>query len=846
MDRFKRFFDFAPYFVFFVFLLLSVFLYELSVRSLEREIANTFRITADELSNSVESRMKMYEQILRSGEGLFQANGDKVTRRMWHDYNEKLALDENFTGILAIGFTEIVEKEDAEAHILRMRKTGLKDYAIKPSADRDRMAVVTIMYPETEENLRVLGFDLSSEPVRAALFKYAEESMDTGISGKMILKQEIDENSAPAGILMARPMFRDGKLYGFIAAPFRVNSLMYGIFGNNLNGLSLDIYDIEAKEENLMFSTENRDESSIYRLDIPMDMYGRVWILRYTARPEFLAQFDHNKPLIILLGGLLTGILFAMLTFILLKTRKKAYEIAEHMSRKFLESEDRYRRTYEQVAVGIVMTTLDGNIMKTNSFFKEITRYGEEELDNLCFCEMFEESCSDELQGILEKLTKRRIDSYYTEKQITLKNGSKLWTGITVSAFFDSNEMPIYLLIVVEDISKRKKAEEAIVSLSMRQAAILDNSLVAIIQLRGDVIEWVNSAYETMFGYSAEEVIGQTTLVMSETEQKHKNLVKNIMEAESYKKHGVVRTQAQFLRKDGRLIWADISGKLIDNSSVRASIWVLNDITDRIRAEQMLKNLNAGLETKVSDEISRRVEQERLLMHQSRLAAMGEMIGAIAHQWRQPLNILSLMIQNVSEDFLDRSLTDTGMKEFSEHSLKQLHYMSDTIDDFRNFFRSDNDCDVFSPYTQVENVQKLLHSQLESKNIVLNIAERGQGLVSGVANEFAQVVLNLINNSKDAFLEQKTQNPRIDIEIDSINGHLEIIIKDNGGGIPAEIAEKIFDPYFTTKGPDKGTGIGLYMSKIIIHDHFGGRLSFRNTDDGCEFVITLPKTADIL
>jgi signal transduction histidine kinase len=185
------------------------------------------------------------------------------------------------------------------------------------------------------------------------------------------------------------------------------------------------------------------------------------------------------------------------------------------------------------------------------------------------------------------------------------------------------------------------------------------------------------------------------------------------------------------------------------------------------------------------------------------------MIGAVAHQWRQPLNVVSTSIQNLKYDFKDGHLNDEKfIKEFIEQNKKTIKFMSKTIDDFRNFFRIDKEKKDFNIRDITQSVIDMQSSQLELYNITLNIT--GDDFIcNGLESEYQQVILNLINNAKDALIENNIDNPTINIKLENE----KIYIEDNAGGIPLNIINRIFEPYFTTKEQGKGTGMGLYMSK---------------------------------
>jgi signal transduction histidine kinase len=263
-----------------------------------------------------------------------------------------------------------------------------------------------------------------------------------------------------------------------------------------------------------------------------------------------------------------------------------------------------------------------------------------------------------------------------------------------------------------------------------------------------------------------------------------------------------------------------------------------------IKRTHELAELNQDLDKRIKDEVAQRQKQEALLIHQSRLAAMGEMIGAIAHQWRQPLNALGLVQQNLQLCYQIGKLDDEFMNQSMKKSNRLIQKMSSTIDDFRNFFKPNKRAELFNVKFIIQSMADFLEAQLKSNNInlIINCADDMQ--IKGFQGEFSQVILNLLNNAKDILIEHQVDQPTINIEVTSnANGNIKIIIKDNGGGIPDAIIEKIYDPYFTTKEEGKGTGIGLYMSKIIVENNMLGTLHAFNDAEGANFIIELHNNA---
>jgi len=260
-------------------------------------------------------------------------------------------------------------------------------------------------------------------------------------------------------------------------------------------------------------------------------------------------------------------------------------------------------------------------------------------------------------------------------------------------------------------------------------------------------------------------------------------------------------------------------------------------VADRTRE---LEELNRTLDQRVRDEVSKRKEQEQLLIHQSRLAAMGEMIGAIAHQWRQPLNALSLVLQNIQMQFRTGQLTDESMRTLQDKAQQLIQRMSLTIDEFRNFFKPGKHAEAFNLQHAIQAAAEILEGMFKNHNIELAIDCPADIKLYGVPGEFSQVILNLLGNARDAVLAAKQPHPKIIIRASSDKDQVRIDVEDNGTGFDPNTRHKIFEPYFTTKAEGKGTGIGLYMSKTIVENNMHGNLEAINLAQGACLRITLP------
>ncbi len=231
--------------------------------------------------------------------------------------------------------------------------------------------------------------------------------------------------------------------------------------------------------------------------------------------------------------------------------------------------------------------------------------------------------------------------------------------------------------------------------------------------------------------------------------------------------------------------------------------------------------------------------KDKLIISQSRHAAMGEMISMIAHQWRQPITAISMIANNILLDIELEEVSNEDFEAYSKSILVQTTHLSHTIDDFRNFFKQDKDISEENVNDIITNVLNIIGNTLENNSIKLINNSTSKSKIKVYARELGQVIINIINNSKDVLIERDIKNRVIKIDISDGNGYVDISISDNGKGINEEIIDRIFEPYFTTKDKN-GTGLGLYMSKMIVEEHLNGALIVENIKDGVHFLIKLP------
>jgi signal transduction histidine kinase len=254
--------------------------------------------------------------------------------------------------------------------------------------------------------------------------------------------------------------------------------------------------------------------------------------------------------------------------------------------------------------------------------------------------------------------------------------------------------------------------------------------------------------------------------------------------------------------------------------------------------------LNQSLEGRVREAVVQLRAKDQILIAQSRLAAMGEMIGNIAHQWRQPLNALSMVMVNLRDAHDYNELDRERMERYLTQADALIQNMSTTITDFRDFFRPDKERTRFSALEQMQATVELVQASFDNKAIALEIEAPEDLSFRGLPNEFSQVLLNPLGNAKDAILETGRPQGRITLRLEAEDGFGCLRVCDTGGGIPEAIMDRIFEPYFSTREAGTGIGIGLYMSRQVIEQSMNGQLTARNVSGGAEFTVRVPLAGD--
>jgi PAS domain S-box-containing protein len=400
--------------------------------------------------------------------------------------------------------------------------------------------------------------------------------------------------------------------------------------------------------------------------------------------------------------------------------------------------------------------------------------------------------------------------------------------------FIKKDGTKLDIILSIQEITRNKKSLKMINATNVTDLNKQRNYLNAIIESNNSAIIAINSQNKILtFNKKAEEIFGfdkkdmiNTSNILQIIPPKYKEL--HTKAFDSYIQTGISKGvlysahELEGIKKDGTIFPINISFGVDKSNQI-----VIANIVD----------------------ITQQKDKEKVFQQQARLAQMGEMISMIAHQWRQPLGSISSAVMSIQTK-LEVGKFDLSIEEdrdkFIKYSNKKysninnyVQFLSTTIDDFRNFFKPDKDKEKVALEIPINKALQIVKVSLENKGIEIITNFESTEETEIYQNEVMQVVLNILKNAEDNFVEKETSNPKIYISTASKDNEYTITVLDNGGGIPSSVLPKIFDPYFSTKNEKNGTGLGLYMSKTMIEEHHNGDMSVRNVDDGAEFKITL-------
>lgn len=772
---------------------------------------------------TLQNRLQQYENILRGGVGFFQAS-DIVTRNDWYRFIKSIDLKQYYPGIQGMGYSMVIPPDKLSIIEDKIHREGYSSFEVKPKGLREYYTAILYLEPLDRRNQAAIGYDMFSEPVRHEAMERARDSGKAALSGKVTLVQEIDKD-VQAGVLMYLPYYaeemdidtiekRRRALLGYVYAPFRMGDLINANFTHQ-KIMQIEIYDGERKgKEHLLYKSPNASNYlSEHYVQRTVSVGGRIWHIHYSSSADFDTHNSSRYPILFAIIGL---ILYFMMMHIIVELLKKR-SLLKLKSKEIETNRAWLDMLLKSSADGIHILDMKGKMITYSPSFLQMLGYTDADAESLSVFDWEAKISPETVRDMMETVS---IKPMTFETLFRRKDGSIFDVEVTARAIIDEEKK--YLYASARDISERKAVEK-------------------VLKETREKLEESEAFYRTVFGSIEESIVilNENRIVdCNDVALKLFDTTKEVFVGQS-----IFDTAYEIECQDYPLhhhITVAYSGEFI---STRCTLR-LHENPHMVKiVEFSFSRFGTNEENKlvmISRDITRKVEEEKLLTMHGRQAQMGEMISMIAHQWRQPLAIINAI---TSQMRLKAMISESNDTEYIENLVKieqQSSHLSQTISDYRDFFRPDKPKEHFNVVSLIDHALNLIDHTLKNHSIHIETSHLNNLMLYTYRNEVLQVLLVLLKNSLDAFVENKIIGGDITIGVQAEDEYCVISIRDNAGGIPKEVMHKLFSPYFTTKNDGFGTGLGLYMSRIIIQDHCDGLIEASTEGSSTTFTIKLP------
>jgi PAS domain S-box-containing protein len=590
-------------------------------------------------------------------------------------------------------------------------------------------------------------------------------------------------------------------------------------------------YSDKFKSHSYLYKKYNFLVSTFYNNEIvETQIKDTIAKIKKDSRNLFLKIFSYI---------LISATLLILLTYLFINFIKKIItEYNDELENKTV-SLIHWKKRFELAIIASNDGLWDIDFKSQKIYFSDkwLDMFGYEKDEVLTFSDWFNLIHNEDkinVEKLFDKIFAKVDDTFICEYRLKTKNEGFKWVLARGKSFLDENNELDRMLMMSMDIDKNKRMKKELLDIEL----LVEDGKIVIFKLINNEnlsVQYISNSIQT-FGFSKNMFEKENMKFMDLI---HKQDIANVQVAinAAVKKDLPNFTfTCRMINAANEIRWISSRVILIKNHTGQVSHFYgyLNDITKIKLSEEELK-------LKVEEELSKNREKDRILIQQNKLAAMGEMLGNIAHQWRQPLNNVSLILQFLRDNYKNKDVSEEKLDKFMNKANKHIEYMSETIDDFRNFYKPSKTQNKFFVNECIDTLLYMVRNQYESDNIKIDF-EYEKIEITNYENELKQALLNILNNAKDALLSKKNiENfyAFINISLYKNEEKLKLEISNNGGNIDEKILYKIFEPYFTTKFETQGTGIGLYMTKSIIETNMKGKIEVQNISDGVKFTITL-------
>ena len=816
----------------------------------QREVHAYFDYRSRDAVARIEARLRHYEQALLATRGLFQAR-EAVSQSAFAPFVASLEVAKCYPGIQGIGFSLRVPPAELDRHLVQLRRQGFPDYHIRPAGKRAVYTSIIYLEPFKERNLRAFGFDMFSEPVRQEAMGRATDLGEPALSGKVQLVQETDED-LQAGVLLYLPVYLNGRaaqtvedrrrhLLGWVYAPFRMNDFMRGVLGEGEHDLDLELFDGPvASAETKLFDRDPAHpigSSTLPQARQTLSFGGHAWTVTTQATPTFMARHGQDTPTRALGLGILVSLLLGLMTFVLARHLAKIRSHNATLEQKIQERtqalgerERHFRIVADYTYDWELWEDPGGAILYCSPSCERITGYGPD-------------AFTADL-GLLERLLhpedrpawqahRAQVHAVASTREAALTNGGELdfrlfrpdgeirWIGHVCHPLHDAAGHFLGHRISNRDITERKQAENALRTSEESLATTLHSIGDAVVATNiAGLITRMNPSAERLTGWPMADALDRPLTEIFRTIHAQTR-VPSLDPLQTVLAQGEVAGLAEhtlLLARDGQEYRIDESAAPIHDASgqIIGMVLVFSDVTELYRAEKDKAEIQAQLQ------------------QSQKLESLGTLAGGVAHDMN---NVLGAIL-GLASAHLSTQTPGSPLHQALGTICKAAVRGGETVKSLLSFARQHPAESHRLDVNVILKEQVSLLARTTLAKVRLNLDLEGElRPIQGDASALTHAFMNLCVNAVDAMPENGTltlQTRNVD------NAWIEVVVEDNGTGMPKGVLEKAMDPFFTTKETGKGTGLGLSMVFSTVKAHRGQLAIESELDKGTRVVLRFP------
>lgn len=843
----------APYLVLALMLAASVWLWRFWANHETTRVRADFDEYCERISEDIAERLNAYKMILQGGAGTF-ISSEEVTREEWGAYYEYRQVRTLYPGIQGLGFAEAIAQDELARHVERIRAEGFPEYTVRPEGERANYTPVVFLEPFDAIHRPVLGYDMSSEPVRRATMERARDTASPAMTGRLQLVIEDAYEEVQPGCILYVPVFAGGvppasvearraALRGYAYGIFRVKDLMRGIFPEAPERVAFELYDgATVAPEALLFASSELDgglgkeQRARFTSHSPLELYGHTWSLTFYSTPQFEAAEAHHLPWIILAAGIAVSIL----VFLLMRSQQnlaaKAEALAERLTVDLRKTSETLRATLYSIGDAVISTDTEGHVASMNPVAESLTGWSEQEATGQPLGTVFrivnEHTGRPVESPVRQVLEEGLIVSLANHTLLLARDGRKIPIADSGAPMRNAAGEITGVVLVFRDQTEERKARLALEEKTQKLQLVFDNmfDLVSVADLEGN-LKFVSASHKIL-NDDLDSLIGRNVLEFVHPEDLPG--ISSVFRDSPAKGDDTQKAEYRYRCADGSYLWFETVNRTIRDEEGNPSemLFSTRDVTERKQAEadrsarreaEQANRAKSIFLSSMSHEIRTPLNSvlgfTQILERDASLTPrQSDMIHTIARSGRHLLNLIN--------DILDMAKIESGRLE-----LKPADFcLHDLLDDLEMMFRS---------RAQAKQLQ-LLVEQHDSVPRYVNADEA----------KLRQVLINLTGN---AVKFTKTGGVALRIRADAEPGRsdgdakavrLVVEVEDSGPGIAEDELHRIFEPFRQTAANQEagGTGLGLAVSRRIVELMGGSLTATSEVGKGSCFRLDVPVT----